>query len=182
MIILGIDPGPRTCGVVYYDSDRREIPPRLADGCASESKLDDILFKIGFLGIGVDLVAVERLQSCGQSGADLFQTCEVVGRIQQRTLDAGLPVILLYRREVLRALDVTGIGNRDAMVHQRLLEMHGGSRPAAVGTKKAPGPLYGITGHAWQALAVAVAASYRPEPSWVPVALASGLGCGGEGT
>jgi len=36
--------------------------------------------------------------------------------------------------------------------------MYGGTRDAAVGTKKTPGPLYGVSGHAWQALAVAVVA------------------------
>jgi hypothetical protein len=36
--------------------------------------------------------------------------------------------------------------------------MHGGERRAAMGTKKAPGPLYGVASHAWAALAVAVAA------------------------
>ena len=67
-------------------------------------------------------------------------------------------MVAVYRREVLRALDVTGKGNRDSLVRQRLIEMHGGERRAAMGTKKAPGPLYGVSSHAWAALAVAVAA------------------------
>jgi len=71
---------------------------------------------------------------------------------------AELPYQLLYRRQVLRALDVTGRGNRDTLVRERLAEMHGGSVKAAKGRKASPGPLYGIAGHAWQALAVAIAA------------------------
>ena len=74
----------------------------------------------------------------------------------------GLEVVWLYRREILRVLDVTGKGNRDALVRQRLIEMHGGTRQAAQGLKKSPGPLYGVSGHAWQALAVAIAAAGRP--------------------
>ncbi len=70
----------------------------------------------------------------------------------------GCDVAWLYRREVLRGLDVTGKGNRDSLVRQRLIEIHGGDRASAVGTKKQPGPLYGVSSHAWQALAVAVVA------------------------
>ena len=70
----------------------------------------------------------------------------------------GLDVVWLYRREVLRGLDVTGKGNRDSLVRQRLIEMFGGDRASAVGTKAKPGPLYGVASHAWAALAVAVVA------------------------
>ena len=69
-----------------------------------------------------------------------------------------MEVVWLYRREVLRGLDVTGKGNRDSLVRQRLIEMFGGDRKTAQGTKKEPGPLYGVASHAWQALAVAVVA------------------------
>ena len=48
--------------------------------------------------------------------------------------------------------------DRDALVRQRMIEMHGGSRALAVGTRAQPGPLYGVTSHAWQALAVGVVA------------------------
>ena len=98
------------------------------------------------------------MQSYGISGGSLLQTSEVVGRLQQRALDLGLPVSLHYRRDVLRFLDVTGRGNRDSLVRMRLIEMHGGTRAAAIGLKASPGPLYGVSGHAWQALAVALCA------------------------
>ncbi len=32
----------------------------------------------------------------------------------------------------------------------------GGTKEAAIGKKASPGPLYGVSSHAWQALAVAV--------------------------
>jgi len=48
-----------------------------------------------------------------------------------------------------------------------MIEMHGGERATAIGTKRAPGALYGVSSHAWQALglAVAVAATMHPERS-----------------
>lgn len=153
-VILAFDPGPSACGVVLYDADNRRVleahkamPVGGACGRAHYHSSEPLL------------VAIERVQSYGISGASLLRTSEVVGRLWQSAIVADVPVQLVYRREVLRALDVTGKGNRDSLVRQRLIEMHGGERRAAVGTKKAPGPLYGVSGHAWAALAVAVAAS-----------------------
>lgn len=156
MIALGIDPGPLVCGVAFY-----LLPGLRCVESHSALPLDEVL---DLLSVRdrlhfPDLVAIERVQSCGISGASLLETSEVVGRLQQRALDTGIPVVLLYRREVLLALDVTGTGSRDVVVRQRLLEMHGGA--SAVGRKATPGPLYGVSGHAWQALAVAVAAVER---------------------
>jgi len=153
-MILGVDPGPTHCGVVLYDDARRR-----AVSASAAAPLQEVLDHwLDLAWTAEALVAIELVQSYGIAGASLLQTSEVVGRLQQRALDNDLPVRLLYRREVLRALDVTGLGNRDAMIRQRLLEIHGGTRQVACGTKRAPGPLYGITSHAWQALAVAVAA------------------------
>jgi len=149
VIVLAYDPGPTTCGVVWYDGAR----VLRADGKAT---VEQALLYLRHRGI--DHVAIERVQSYGIAGATLLATSEVVGRLQQRALDAGLPVSLHYRRDVLRCLDVTGRGSRDSLVRQRLLEAHGGTRGAAVGTKAAPGPLYGCSGHSWAALAVAVTA------------------------
>ena len=148
MIVLGIDCGPTTSGVALYDTVSRRVV--LSDSAAPLPAVLDLLRYDA-----IDLVAIERVQSYGIAGASLLQTSEVVGRLWQRGLDEKLDVVLLYRREVLRALDVTGKGNRDAMVRERLIEMH----PGGKGTKRQPGPLYGVASHAWQALGVAVAAS-----------------------
>ncbi|MBI3205003.1 MAG: hypothetical protein HYZ29_25930 [Myxococcales bacterium] len=149
--ILGIDPGPTQCGLVML------YLGRITDVtiCSVAEALDAI--SCGY-DRGEFCVAIERVQSCGQAGASLLSTSEVVGRLQQRALDSGHETILLYRRAILAALDITGRGNRDAIVRQRLIEMFGGSKEMAVGTRKDPGPLYGVHGHAWQALAVAVTA------------------------
>ena len=76
----------------------------------------------------------------------------------ERALDCGLRVRLVYRREVCSVLDVSK-GGKDAQVRQRMIEMH----PGGCGTKKAPGPLYGVSSHAWQALGLAVAVTLLPE-------------------
>lgn len=152
-LILGIDPGPTHCGFVLYDSTAQRV-------LESHKQLDivEAITGIDIYAGRVDLVAIEMVQSYGIAGASLLQTARSVGRLEQAATGLRLPTRLVYRREVLRALDVTGKGNRDSLVRQRLIEMHGGERRAAMGTKKAPGPLYGVSSHAWAALAVAVAA------------------------
>ena len=168
MIVLGIDPGPLTCGSALYDTTAKRV--------LESRKGNDVAELLAFLRDGrvpflLHLVAIERVQSYGIAGASLLETAEVCGRLHQRALDSGLQVQLLYRRQVLKVLDVTGKGSRDAMVRQRLIEMHGGSREAAVGRKATQGPLYGLAGHGWQALAVAVAVAATIEAEALVCAL-----------
>ena len=158
MIVLAIDPGPTTCGVVLYDSEAKRVLYS-----ESAATVAEVIARIDSRApIGEPqwpLIAIERVQAQGQSGASLLRTSEVVGRCWEAALGRGYRVRLVYRREVLKALDVTGRGSRDAMVRARLIEIHGGHKVAAVGTKKAPGPCYGVSSHAWAALGVAVAAA-----------------------
>ena len=155
MIVLGLDPGPTNSGLALYDSDAREV----IEACKSITTADamDLITRVAGK-FGIDLVAIERVQSYGIAGASLLRTAEVGGMLHRCASNLGLDVVWLYRREVLRGLDVTGKGNRDSLVRQRLIEIHGGDRASAVGTKARPGPLYGVASHAWQALAVAVVA------------------------
>lgn len=44
---------------------------------------------------------------------------------------------------------------KDGNIRQALVDRFGG-QAQAVGTKKAPGPLFGLSSHRWSALAVAV--------------------------
>jgi hypothetical protein len=64
---------------------------------------------------------------------------------------------LVFRRDV--KLHLCGSARaKDPNIRQALLDRFG-----PVGTKKAPGPLYGVKSHIWSALAVAVTASETKE-------------------
>lgn len=157
-IMIGIDPGPDHCGFVLYDWTHRKVLD------SDQAKpIDEVLRLITpSQWYGYPEVAIERFQSGGKVlSADSIRTIENVGKLWQKTLDGSMTAYPLYRREVLKILDVSGEGTRDAMIRQRLIEMFGGSRATAVGTAKKPGPLFGVVGHSWQALAVAVAAVER---------------------
>ena len=153
MIVLAVDPGPTTSGVVVYDGKRVLY-------AAKNDTIADVYALIEDNPHGADLVACERVQSYGIAGASLLRTAEVYGAICRTASVSRLIFTGIYRRDVCNALHVTGKG-RDQQVRQRMIEMHGGSKAEAIGTKRAPGPLYGVTSHAWQALGLAVVARER---------------------
>jgi hypothetical protein len=83
-------------------------------------------------------------------GREVFETCVWIGRFIQ----ARQPMQheLIYRRDV--KIHLCGSPRaKDANIRQSLLDKFG-----EVGTKKNPGPLFGVKSHVWSALAVAVTA------------------------
>jgi hypothetical protein len=97
-------------------------------------------------------MAVEMIACYGMPvGAETFNTCLFIGRIQEIwTHQKSLPLRLIYRREVKMHLCGT-MKAKDPNIRQALLDKFG-----PVGTKKLPGKLYGVSSHLWAALGVAV--------------------------
>jgi hypothetical protein len=80
-------------------------------------------------------------------GREVFETVFSIGRMAMLT-----DVRLVPRRDV--KLHICGSPRaKDGNIRQALIDRFG-----PVGTKKAPGPLWGISKHRWAALAVAVTA------------------------
>jgi len=98
-------------------------------------------------------LAIEMIASYGMPvGREIFETCVWVGRFQEAWPDIAA-TRLVYRRDV--KLHLCGSARaKDANIRQALIDKIG-----PVGTKKAPGQLYGVTSHAWAAVAVAVTAA-----------------------
>lgn len=100
-----------------------------------------------------DVLAIEMVANYGMpAGKTLFETCVWIGRFIEAHRGEHH---LVYRRDVKLYL-CNSSRARDANVMQALLDRYGGTRRAAVGTKKHPGPLYGFKSHLWAALGVAV--------------------------
>jgi Holliday junction resolvasome RuvABC endonuclease subunit len=152
-IIIGIDPGPLTSGLVVY---------RTSAGCSANghgvvirsdkaADLDRLRMELD----AADPATTEVVLECTQAGppsTQVVKTTEVVGRLMEACDVRGLDCYTYYRREVLQALGCARKGNKDSLVRLACIELHGGDRPAAIGNKKTPGPLYGVSSHAWQAL------------------------------
>ena len=154
-LLIGIDPGPETSGVVVYRTGGSpqvlEAHPKL-DWPGVRAVLDQHpAWSTTFL--------CERVSAGAVSGKDILQTAEVCGRFMEYADHRRLTYHMLYRREVLSALDVGGGGSKDALVRQVILELH----PEGAGTKKKPGPLYGVSTHAWQALGLCCAHAIRKD-------------------
>lgn len=95
-------------------------------------------------------VVIEMVACYGMPvGREIFDTCVWIGRFTQRALMAGVDVHHVYRRDI--KLHLCGsVRAKDSNIRQALIDRWG-----APGTKKAPGPTYGITKDIWAALAVA---------------------------
>lgn len=147
MIILGLDPGTTHTGCVWFDGER------VLRSAFVENK-SAVLFCGRFI-IPEDFsaVACEMLQCQGMPvGAETFETAYWIGRFMGA---CAMDWHRVYRNEV--KLHLCGSARaRDPNIRQALLDRFGGK--SAIGTKKSPGPLYGVTGHCWSALAVSVTA------------------------
>jgi hypothetical protein len=145
-MILAIDPGTTVSGVVVLD-----------EGRVHESHImpnDQVIERIQWW-TWPD-VAIEMVASYGMPvGAEVFETVRWIGRFQQ-AFHAPDQVRFVYRKDVKMHLCGT-MKAKDPNIRQALIDKLG---PA--GTKRAPGPTYGVKSHAWAALAVAVTAAETP--------------------
>lgn len=143
-MILAIDPGTTESGWVIFDGER-------VIDCGvnlNESLIDLLRIVPPFY-----TVAIEKIASYGMAvGAEVFDTCIWIGRFSQLVIDAQVPLKYVYRKDV--KLHLCGSPRaKDANIRQALIDKFG-----SVGTKKNPGPLFGVKSHIWSALAVAVTA------------------------
>tara|TARA_R110002110_G_scaffold40474_2_gene129404 strand:+ start:133 stop:645 length:513 start_codon:yes stop_codon:yes gene_type:complete len=153
-LVLGIDPGPTKSGMVLYEATARRVLRAWKAADIHELEQQVRLMYSRYIRLGVKAsVAVEQVSAGGVSANSLFETQLVAGRVVGWCDVLGVPVETYYRRDVLRALNCNAKGkSKDSQVRAALIEIHGGS--SAVGRKSAPGPLYGTSSHAWQALGV----------------------------
>ena len=148
MILLGVDPGPESSGVVLYDTVGRYV-------VASHAKVAFRDLQRMLQDAEHHAVVCERT-TAGPPSTAVVRTTEIVGRVIQVCDGDTRPLRLMPRHEVLLALGCTARGSKDALVREAVMALHGGGRAVACGTARAPGPLYGVTSHAWQALALCV--------------------------
>lgn len=152
--ILAIDPGTTESGWVVYDG-------RVCNSGVWPN--EQLLAELPRPPNG-QLLAIEMIASYGMAvGKEVFETCVWIGRFKQAWF-APDDVKFVYRAEVKRLLCGGGVVNwtkaKDANIRQALIDMIGPQ-----GTKKAPGPTYGVRSHAWAALAVAVTADAMRDPA-----------------
>lgn len=154
-MILAIDPGPTTCGFVIYDPHTQRV-----SSAHAELSWPDVRRRLADHLLTSALVVCERIQA-GPPSSDVVLTTEVVGRVIEWCDSTRMPLELLYRRDALAALGISAKGPKDPLVRAALIELHGGTKQQAVGNRFNRGPLYGVSSHAWAALALAVTSNLR---------------------
>ena len=151
-MIIAIDPGPTTSGIVWLSESTSVI--RSKAEMNNFNVLNELTMVADYLSTDV---VIEMIASYGMPvGAEVFETCVWIGQFMRRWYDVSRrPAGRLFRREV--KLHLCGnVAAKDPNVRQALIDRFGPGRAKAIGTKRAPGPLYGVTGDAWAALAVGV--------------------------
>jgi hypothetical protein len=142
--VYAVDPGTTTSALVVYDLLARRIQAHRTD--ANAAVLDQLRAD-GSVGLG--FLVVEQIEAMGMAvGAETFETVWWAGRFHQVW---NGPAHRVTRRQV--KLHLCGsMRAKDPNIRQAILDRFGGS--SAVGKKAAPGPLYGLKGHEFSALAV----------------------------
>lgn len=141
-VVIGIDPGPDQSAFVMFDGKTvitRGILPN------NELEAQPTLWKQKH-------IFCEMIASYGMAvGASVFETCVWIGRFMAEAFSSsGRDLHRVFRKDVKLHL-CNSTRAKDANVRQALID-----RLGPQGTKKAPGPTYGVKSHEWAALAVAV--------------------------
>ncbi len=145
MTVLAIDPGPtESAFVCLRGGDHLGEFEKLPN-----QQLLDKLDRACWVG---DVVVIEMIASYGMAvGAEVFETCVWIGRFMQAC--GKTPVHRLTRNQIKNHLCHSSKA-KDANIRQALIDRFGGAD--AIGKKAKQGPLYGVSGDVWAALAVAV--------------------------
>ena len=149
MKVLCIDPGPEESGIVIFDGET-------VSRSNSSIKNTDLIVDIEML-TGIDHMAIEMVACYGMPvGESTFETCLWIGRFIQVFGECFTTKI--YRKEVKLCI-CNNLRANDANIRRAILDRfpaNGGGKTPQVGTKKQPGPLYGVSSHAMSALAVGI--------------------------
>jgi hypothetical protein len=168
MIAYGIDPGTEHSGVVAYDVGFGVVleAGEVSNGALLAYLRNPVARPSRF---HLDRVYIETIEPMGLPvGKSTLETMRWVGRFQEAwERYSGLTARLVSRGDEKTILcgaatfrDPKSGRHRsvtDAQIRQAIIDRFpatGGGKTPQVGTKKQPGPLYGVKGHAWSALAV----------------------------
>lgn len=145
--VLAIDPGPEQSAWVIFEANSQKLLQ--FDIQPNQHFLEALK------SAQAQIMVLEQIASFGMPvGAEVFETVFWSGRFAEAW---GREFHRVKRHEVKMHL-CHNMRAKDANIRQALIDRFG-----PVGTKKAPGRLYGISKDLWSALAIAVTWSDRVE-------------------
>lgn len=151
MKILAIDPGTVESGYVEWDVEANIL---LGFGNVENCRLLELI-RPSYTGRNChNHLVVEMIASNGMPvGAEIFETCVWIGRFVER-FNRVEATRLITRNEIKNHICHSSRA-KDSNIRQAIIDRFGG-KEKAIGRKASPGPLYGLAGDAWAALAVAL--------------------------
>lgn len=164
-IIIGLDPGPEFGGLVVIDESLK------VRGSYSQKAPDKVIYSPFFLFDGDVTIVVEGLSPRGGATPGqmyarwgrTIETAEMIGYYRRLAQERNWEFVKMLP-STWRAHLCGTAGASDALtkacvreVYEQLGLAKGGGKQPAVGIKSQKGPLYGVKGHAWDALGVALA-------------------------
>ena len=150
MRILAIDPGNVKSAYLVYEYEKiREF------GIYDNEAMLSII-----QATYADCMAIEMVACYGMPvGKSVFETCVWTGRFIDRFEHSQKkPATKIYRMDVKMHLCQNSRA-KDGNIRQVIIDRYkptGGGAIPQIGTKKQPGPLYGVSNDVWSALAVAI--------------------------
>jgi hypothetical protein len=148
--LVAIDPGPEESAfVVFVDGAPQSF--------GKKSNLELLLPLARLVETNPDaMLVLEMIASFGMPvGQPVFMTCVWIGRFIQIWTSHGGAHDLITRVKIKHHLCGSHRA-KGANVRQALIDRFGPDKAKAIGTKKSPGPLYGVKDDVWSALAVGV--------------------------
>lgn len=144
-LIVAIDPGSEKSAFVGWDEGRARI---VTHGIED----NEVVLHLCSSSMQGTLV-VESFESYGMAvGAEVFRTVWWAGRFHQAWRGRAYQI---SRRDVKLHLCHSARAT-DANVRQAILDRFAPTKALAIGKRLTPGPLYGLKGHEYAALAVAL--------------------------
>jgi len=166
--VLAIDPGTTHSGVVLYDGTSAIWADAACENSVVCDYMQDMQDQFAF---GGGVVAIEDMESFGlRVGKEVFKTVRWSGRFEEQAICRGFPVCFVKRSQVKMFLCHKTAGADDAAIRRVIMDrfLAPEGTKSAKGTKANPGPLFGVTGHAMSAMAVAVTFLETRRAPWMP--------------
>lgn len=150
MKILAIDPGNQQSAYVFLE-DMKIVGKMIVPNEQMLRIVEAPIRECGASAAGFNALAIEMVESFGMAvGKEVFETVFWTGRFVQAWRAWNPSWARVYRKEVKMHL-CKSMRAKDGNIRQALIDKLGPQ-----GTKKAPGPTYGISKDVWSALAVGV--------------------------
>ena len=147
MIVLAIDPANKQTAYTLIRSTTNEI---LDKGLIPNEDMLSLVESLEF-----DCMAIEIIVNMGVTGATLFLTSEMIGKLCYIAEKRGKDVIRVKRTDVKKHFSVKRVINgkkapsADSQIRTSLINKYG-----EVGTKNNQGYFYGFKADIWQSMAV----------------------------